>query len=308
MPFLDPVAIAKLESLAVGARVIVEGALSGSHRAKLRGSSVEFAEHKEYSPGDEIKHIDWKVLGKADRYYVRQFEQESELTCHLVLDASASMNYGGKGLCKREYACLLMAALAYLLVQQQDRVGLFIFGDAEQHRRIPAKAKPAHLRTILNMLELVSRTSQSGNESLSEALERLAEQARKRRGLVIVASDLFEAEGHALSILSHLRAQGHDTVLFHTLHRDEIDFPFDELSIFESFESRERMLVDPASIRGSYQEKMQAFLGQCKASCLEGGIEYHQVCTDQPFEQVLLDFLATRAGRVGNQQQARGSS
>ncbi len=304
MTFLDPVAIAKLESLAVGARVIVEGALSGSHRAKLRGSSVEFAEHKEYSPGDEIKHLDWKVLGKADRYYIKQFEQESELTCHLVLDASASMNYGGKGLCKREYACLLVAALAYLLVEQRDRVGLSIFGDTNQVRRIPPKAKPAHLRTILRMLEDVSHTRQRGDESLSRALERLAEQARKRRGLVIVASDLFDQEGHALSVLSHLRAHCHYTVLFYTLHRDEIDFPFDGLSIFESMESDERMLVDPASIRGSYQEKMQVFLSNCRAKSLEGGIEYHQVCTDKPFEEVLLEFLAARAGRA----QPRGMS
>jgi len=296
MAFLDPIAIAKLESLALRAKVIVEGALTGSHRAKLRGSSVEFAEHKEYSQGDEIRHIDWKVLGKADRYYVKQFEQESELTCYLVLDASASMNYRGQGLSKREYACHLIAALAYLLVGQRDRVGLSIFGDPQKPRWTPPRAKPAHLRTILKALEEVSKTEQLGSEPLSHALERIAESARKRRGLIIVASDLFESDEKAISVLGHLRARGHDTVLFHTLDRDELIFPFDGLTLFESFESQDRLLVDPASIRGMYQEKIDSFLERSASQCLQRGIEYHQVCTDQPFEEVLLTFLAARTG------------
>lgn len=300
MAFLDPTAVSKLETLSLRAKVIVEGALTGSHRARLRGSSVEFAEHKEYSQGDELRHIDWKVLGKADRYYVKQYEQESELTCYLVLDASASMNYGGQGLCKREYASHLVAALAYLLIGQRDRVGLSIFGDPNHVRWVPPKAKPAHLRTLLSMLELVATTPQTGAEPLSVALERVAELARKRRGLVIVASDLFETDGQALKVLGHLRARGHDAVLFHTLHRDEIGFPFDGLSIFESLESRDRVLVDPASIRRMYKEKMRRFLEECQAQCLSGGIEYHQVCTDQPYEEVLLAFLAARSGIPGS--------
>lgn len=300
MAFLDPIAVSKLESLALRAKVIVEGALTGSHRARLRGSSVEFAEHKEYSQGDELRHIDWKVLGKADRYYVKQYEQESEMTCYLVLDASASMNYQGQGVGKREYASHLVAALAYLLIGQRDRVGLSIFGDPGHVRWVPPKAKPAHLRTILSMLEEVATTPQEGAEPLSVALERVAELARKRRGLVIVASDLFETNPHALDVLGHLRARGHDAVLFHTLHRDELSFPFDGLSIFESLESSDRVLVDPASIRRMYREKMRGFLAQCQAQCLGGGIEYHQVCTDQPYEEVLLAFLAARAGIAGS--------
>ncbi len=300
MAFLDPIAISKLESLALRAKVIVEGALTGSHRAKLRGSSVEFAEHKEYSQGDEIRHIDWKVLGKADRYYIKQFEQESELTCYLVLDASASMNYAGKGVSKREYACHLVAALAYLLVGQRDRVGLSIFGDPKQIRWVPPKAKPAHLRELLALLEAVSAQPQEGAESLGNALERVAELARKRRGLVVVASDLFEADAKALSVLGHLRARGHDAVLFHTLDPDEIEFPFDGLSIFESFESDGRMLVDPASVRRIYKEKMRAFLKSSEEQCLGAGIEYHSVRTDTPYEEVLLSFLALRNGVVGS--------
>lgn len=299
MAFLDPTAIGKLESLAVKARVIVEGALTGMHRAKLRGSSVEFAEHKEYSQGDEIRHIDWKVLGKADRYYIKQFEQESELTCHLVLDASSSMNYVGKGLSKREYACNLIAGLAYLLVKQRDRVGLSVFGNSQLDRYVPPRAKTAHLRSLLGILEAVSESEQSGDESAASALERVAELARKRRGLVVLATDLFEKQGSALEVLRHMRARGHDTVLFHVLDRDEIEFPFDGLSIFESLESDEKMLVDPASIRKIYRERMQGFLGETEAECRRSGIEYHLVPTDQPFELSLMQFLAARLGVAG---------
>lgn len=299
MAFLDPTAIAKLESLAVKARVIVEGALTGLHRAKLRGSSVEFAEHKEYSQGDEIRHIDWKVLGKADRYYIKQFEQESELTCYLVLDASGSMNYRGKGLSKREYASHLVAGLAYLLVHQGDRVGLSIFGDKKLDRYIPARARANHLRTLLGILEKVAGEKQQGDEAASVALARVAELARHRRGLVILVSDLLETDGSAIDVMRHLRARGHDTVLFHILDRDEVEFPFDELTIFDSLESETKLLVDPASIRRIYRKRMKDFLDRTKTECRESGVEYHFVTSDQPFELALMRFLADRLGVAG---------
>jgi uncharacterized protein (DUF58 family) len=299
VPFLDPTAIAKLESLAVKARVIVEGALTGLHRAKLRGSSVEFAEHKEYTQGDEIRHIDWKVLGKADRYYIKQFEQESELTCYLVLDASASMNYKGKGLSKREYASHLLAGLAYLLVHQGDRVGLSVFGNKALDRYIPSRARSNHLRTLLGMLENVGREDQTGDESASAALERVAELARHRRGLVILASDLLETDGSAANVMRHLRARGHDTVLFHILDRDEIEFPFDELTIFDSLEGEAKLLVDPASIRRLYRKRIKDFLDRTQSECREAGVEYHLVTTDEPFELALMRFLAERLGVAG---------
>src|SRR5690606_28263976 len=154
--FLDPVTVSRLETLPIKARVIVEGALSGLHRARLHGSSVEFAEHKEYSPGDEIRHIDWKVYGRADRYYVKQYEQESELTCYLVLDATGSMAYRGRGLAKLEYAAYLLGALAYLLIRQRDKVGLLVFGDQTLDRYVPPRARPAHLHDILTVLEDVT--------------------------------------------------------------------------------------------------------------------------------------------------------
>ncbi len=299
MAFLDPTAIAKLDSLMVKARVIVEGALTGLHRAKLRGSSVEFAEHKEYSQGDEIRHIDWKVLGKADRYYIKQFEQESELTCYLVLDASASMNYRGKGLSKREYASHLIAGLAYLLVNQGDRVGLSVFGNEALDRYMPARGRANHLRTMLGILENVAGEDQLGDESASKALERVAELARHRRGLIVLASDLLETDGSAATVMRHLRARGHDTVIFHMLDRDEIEFPFDELTIFDSLEGDSKLLVDPASIRRLYCKRMKEFLDRTRTECRESGVEYHFVTTDEPFELALMRFLAERLGVAG---------
>ncbi len=299
MALLDPKAILKLESMAVKAKCIVEGALTGMHRAKLRGSSVEFAEHKEYTRGDEIRHIDWKVLGKADRYYIKQFEQESELTCYLVVDASGSMSYQGKGVSKQTYACHLAAALAYLLIGQQDRVGIRVFGDGENDRFAPPRAKPTHLRTILNILEETESKTNSGDESLSTVLESVAEQARRRRGLVIILSDLFDSDKQPIKVMQHLRARGHDTVLFHLLDRDELDFPFDGLSVFESLENDDKVLVDPASIRSLYKKRIEDFIDSSREQCLQAGIEYHLAVTDQPFETTLMNFLAGRLGMAG---------
>jgi uncharacterized protein (DUF58 family) len=301
---LDPVTISRLETLPVRARVIVEGALSGLHRARLHGSSVEFAEHKEYSPGDEIRHIDWKVYGRADRFYVKQFEQESELSCYLALDASASMDYGdggrsgGQGLSKLLYAAHLLAALAYLMIRQRDKVGLLVFGDDSLDRYVPARARPAHLHDILAVLEEVTRVGGRGSEPTSSALDRLGELTRQRRSLLIVASDLFEPpEGGALSVLRRLRARGHDVALFQILHPHELELPFEGLTLFESLEDKRELLVDPAAIRRQYKRRMASFLDRVRSECVRGGVEHHLVATARPIEQALLEFLTARAGR-----------
>src|SRR5262245_53939762 len=169
MPALDPVTLARLGSLPIKARVIVEGALSGLHRARYHGSSVEFAEHKEYSPGDEIRHIDWKAYGKLDRYYVKQFEQESQLGVHLVLDASGSMEFAGGGMRKLDYAALCLAALAYLVIEQQDKVGLEVFGDPAVDVRVPLRGRATHLRDLLAVIEQVTAGGGRGDESAAVA-------------------------------------------------------------------------------------------------------------------------------------------
>ncbi len=301
---LDPMTVSRLETLPVRARVIVEGALSGLHRARLHGSSVEFAEHKEYSPGDEIRHIDWKVYGRADRFYVKQFEQESELSCYLALDASGSMDYGDTGrdrkdgLSKLVYAAHLMAALAYLLIRQRDKVGLLVFGDDSLDRYVPPRARPAHLHDLLAVLEEVTRVGGRGSEPTHAALDRLGELSRQRRSLLIVASDLFEQpDGHALGVLRRLRARGHDVALFQILHPHELELPFENLTLFESLEDSRQLLVDPAAIRRQYKRRMAEFLDRVRSECVRGGVEHHLVSTSRPIEQALLEFLTQRAGR-----------
>ena len=298
MSRLDPSSLKQLESLSVRAKVIVEGALTGMHRAKLRGSSVEFAEHKEYSPGDEIRHIDWQTFARTDRYYVKQFEQESELCGYLVLDASASMSYAGKGVSKLDYGSNLIAALAYLLIKQRDRVGLSVFGEGTRDAYLPPRAKPAQLHQLLGIIEEINQRPAQGNQSLSGSLTDIAEASRKRKGLVVVASDFFEEGDDALRVLRELRSQGHDTVVFHLLDRDEIEFPFDELTVFEGLEGGDRLLVDPPSIRKRYREQIQAFLTRVRKACTDAGVEYHLCPTDRAYDETLQGFLARRLGRT----------
>ena len=292
---LDPVTVSRLETLPVRARVIVEGALSGLHRARQHGSSVEFAEHKEYSPGDEIRHIDWKVYGRADRFYVKQYEQESEMSCFLALDASGSMDYGAtEGLSKLRYAAHLLAALAYLLIRQRDKVGLMVFGDEGLDRYVPPRARPAHLHDLFSVLDDVSQAGGRGSEPTHLALDRLGELTRKRRSLVIVASDLFEADPRGLGVLRRLRARGHDVALFQVLHPHEIDLPFEGLTMFESLEDDRKILADPRAVRDEYLRELGAFLARTRRSCADGDVEHHLVPTDQPLEQTLLGFLTAR--------------
>jgi uncharacterized protein (DUF58 family) len=289
--------------LPIRARVIVEGALSGLHRARLHGSSVEFAEHKEYSPGDEIRHIDWKVYGRADRYYIKQFEQESELSCFLALDASGSMDYGGgrgekETLSKLVYAAHLFAALAYLLIRQRDKVGLLVFGDESLDRYVPPRARPAHLHDLLAVLDEVTRVGGRGGEPTHVALDRLGELTRTQRSLVVVASDLFEPpDGRALGVLRRLRARGHDVALFHVLHPHELELPFEGLTLFESMEEERELLVEPAAIRRQYKRRMTEFLDRVRSECVRGGVEHHLVATSRALELSLLEFLTQRAGR-----------
>ena len=311
MAFLDPARVAQMGSLPLKARIIVEGALSGLHRARLHGSSVEFAEHKEYSPGDEIRHIDWKAYAKVDRYYVKQFEQESQLTVHLLLDASASMTYAGgnvegaenAGIGKLEYASYLIASLAHLLIGQRDRVGLSIFGDDKFDGYVPPRARPAHLRDLLAVIDEVNERGAAGAEPAHAALERIAELARRRRSLIVLASDLLGGdESSPADTLRLLRAQGHDVVLFHILHPDELEFPFQGLTLFESLEDERTLLATPEAIKRDYLRALQEFLDRTRSACMDGGVEYHMVSTNQPLEQTLLGFVTGRVKLTGTKR------
>lgn len=293
MHYLDPVDLSQLENLPVRARVIVEGALSGLHRARQHGSSVEFAQHKEYSAGDEIRHIDWKVFAKADRYYVKQFEQESELSVYLVLDGSGSMSYRGDGISKLLYASYCLAALAYLLIKQRDRVGLLVFGDERREIYVPPRGRATHLHDLMNVIESVKESDTDCQESLSSALVRIAELTRRRRSMIVVASDLFD-DPESLSSLKRLRAQGHDLCVLHTLDRHELELPFEGMTRFEALEGEEFLLTNADAIRREYKERLSTFLSACKDSCQNAGVEYYQIATDTPVEKTLQKILASR--------------
>jgi uncharacterized protein (DUF58 family) len=310
---IDPAQLARLGSLAIKARVIVEGALSGLHRASVHGSSVEFAQHKEYSPGDELRHVDWKAYGKNDRYYVKQFEQESQLTVYVVLDASASMSFAGGGISKVEYAGLALAALAYLVIQQQDKVGLVACGDRAPHAErsyanitmVPPRARTTHLHDLLGVLEGIINKGATGDESPAAALSRIAELARRRRALIVLASDLFDDSDDTLKLLAQLRAQKHDVTVLHTLDPHELTFPYDGLTEFQSLETQNKLLVNPAAIRKDYLARMDGFLTKCRGTLAAAGVDYHLVQTDRALERTLLDIVVARS-RLGPGRGWRG--
>lgn len=288
---VDAASLARLGTMAVRARVLVQGALSGLHRASHRGSSVEFAEHKQYSPGDEIRHIDWKSYAKLGRYFVKQFDQESQLTVYLVLDASGSMNFAGGGASKLEYAATALASLAYLVSQQQDRIGLVIFGGS--NTVIPATSR-VKLRDIMDALDAANTKGGSGNHSVSDALQRIAELNRRRRALVVLGTDLFDGSGAAIPALKNLRAAGHDVSVLQTMAPDELTFPYDGMTLFESLESDHKLLANPAAIRSEYLRKMQAFLDDTKQQLQRAGLDYHLVATNTPVETTLRELLIAR--------------
>ena len=297
MPFLDPVAIAKLESMPLRARVIVEGALSGQHRARLHGSSVEFAEHKEYSPGDEIRHIDWKAYGKLDRYYVKQFEQESELTTFLVLDATGSMGYRGDGVSKLEYASFLLSSLAYLLIRQRDRVGLLVFGGptGEAIRYIPPRARATHLHDLLGIIEETNSAGAAGDTPIAPVLERVAEPRAKPalsgRARIGHVRQISRAAAGAATASS---AQARRRVV------SDPRRPRAGLAVFRADSVRgARKRATHARRSGppceaSTSARCGSFSGAVRGECVGGGVEHHLIATSKPVERTLLDFLTAR--------------
>jgi uncharacterized protein (DUF58 family) len=291
---LTPEQLARLASLPIKARVIVEGALTGLHRASVRGASVEFAEHKEYRPGDELRHVDWKAYGKLDRFYVKQFEQESQLTVYLVLDTSASMAFAGAGAAKLEYGALCLAALAYLVIHQHDRVGLVACGHGD-HEIVPPRGRASHLHDVLRVLDRLVARGGKGDASPADALARVAELARRRRALVVLASDLFDAEDRTLGALATLRAQHHDVSVLHLIDPHERTFPYDGLTEFNALETGHRLLANPAAIRRDYLARMEAFLTRCRTTLGHATVDYHLVSTDHPLDRTIFDLLAARS-------------
>jgi len=284
---LDPVALSRLQNLELRARSVVEGALSGMHRSPHHGSSVEFAEHKEYSAGDEIKHIDWKAYGKFDKYYVKRFEEETELRAYLLIDCSASMGYAGpSGVSKLDYARMLAASLAYLLLKQQDQVGMVAFGE-RLRGYLPPRARSGHLNDLLTALDGVKA---EGRTDLPRALAYLSEVVQ-RRALVVLFSDLLGSGNDVRHLLRGLRARKHDVVVFHLLDKDELTLPFEGTTIFESMEDEQKLVADPGDVRKAYLAELEKFVDGYRTALREGDVEYQLVDTSQPPSDVLVRFL-----------------
>jgi len=289
-PRFDPSALAKFGKLALLARSVVEGFLSGIHQSPYKGFSVEFAEHRQYYPGDEIRHIDWRAFGKTDRYFIKEYEEETNLHAHLLLDASGSMAYRGKGPSKFEYATWVAASLSYLMLHQLDAVGLTIHDDQPRHT-LPPHAGSKQLPRILQMLE----TAKPGREtSLASIWHELAERVT-RRGLVVILSDCFDQLPPLLLALRNLCHRRHDVILFHILAPEEIDFPFRRMSEFRSLETPgQKLLLDPAQLRQEYLRNFAAFCQELRTKAADMRVDYHLLRTDEPVERALGAYLAKR--------------
>jgi uncharacterized protein (DUF58 family) len=291
--YLDPLVLAKVRNLELQARLVVEGFLSGMHRSPYHGFSVEFAQHREYVPGDDLRHLDWKVLGRTDRYYLKQYEEETNLVCWLLLDVSESMQYRSGPVSKYDYACLLAASLSYLVLHQQDSVGLVTFDDQLRQFLRPS-SQPAHLKQLVQVMNVGATREKT---RLAPLFHDLAERIT-RRGLVIVLSDLFDEVAEVLSGLQHLRHKRHEVVVFHILDRAELDFPFRDATLFRGLEQFPELLTDPRALRQGYLDEVQNFVRELQRGCGSQNIDYVQLQTDTDLGVVLSNYLARRLTRA----------
>lgn len=298
--FLEPTTISRLKNMELRARLIVEGFMTGLHKSPYHGFSVEFAEHRSYNPGDELRHVDWKVYAKTERFYVKQYEEETNLRHHVVLDTSASMRYrGSAALSKLEYALFLSAALHYLMVKQRDATGLIAFDEAV-HTIMPPKSTFGYLRTVLAKLEQLHRQMDT-TEAKTGAAAALHEVAERigRRSLVVVMTDLFEnvdAHDDLLKALQHLRYRGHEVLVFHILESDtERQFNFPNVPMrFQDLETGEELVLQPAQLKDHYREAVQLFSERFRKRCRQYNIDFLELDTAAPYDQALLSYLNKR--------------
>ena len=285
--------MASIEGLGIQARLIVEGYVAGMHPSPYHGFSVEFAEHREYVPGDDIRHVDWKVWSKTDKYYLKQYEEETNLLLYLLLDSSESMSYAsGKNVSKFQYAQFVASALAYMVLQQQDSVGLATFDDGVRRYLRPA-GQTVHLKEILHVLDVTPARSKS---DLGIVFNDLAERFKKR-GVVVVLSDFFDDVPRIIAGLKHLRHRRHEVIVFHILDPAELDFPFRDTTLFKGMEGIADLLTEPHALRKAYQEELGDFLETLKKGCRMIDIDYVPLRTDQDLDVALSSYLAARANR-----------
>jgi uncharacterized protein (DUF58 family) len=289
---LDSQTLARLQGVKLRARAVMEGVLSGLHKSPHQGQSVEFAEHKEYAPGDELRHLDWKAYGKFDKYYIKRFEHETNLRAVMVVDASASMGYRSGALSKLEAATTLAGALCYLLVRQQDAAGLAVMTNG-RFQDVPPRASAGHLNVLLDALE---HTAPNGGTHLLSAADHLAE-VLPRRSSVVVLSDFLDENQDALKRILALRQRKNDVSVFHLVDPAELTFPFDDPTLFLDMEGEGRIEVNPREIKESYLEEFGAFLKNVKSACAEADVDYELVRTDERLDEVLLRYLGKRGRR-----------
>ena len=287
--YLDPAIIARLGTIDLKARAIVEGFLTGLHRSPYKGFSVEFAEYRQYLPGDDLATLDWKVFARSDKHFVKKYEEETNLTCHLLIDVSGSMGYGSGEITKLQYASYLTGALAYLMHRQRDSFGLIAFDDSIS-ALLPASARSGHLRTLLLALE---RLEIGAGTNVAKPLHDLAAAVRKR-GMVVLVSDLLDDPANVLDGLKHFRYRGTDVIVFHILDPAEISFPYTEPSRFEDLESGEHVPVVPEVFAEQYRQMMRDHIAAISAKCSESRIDYLQLTTDKPLDEALFYYLGNR--------------
>ncbi|MBN1853240.1 MAG: DUF58 domain-containing protein [Pirellulales bacterium] len=299
--FLDPAALARIKSLSLAARGVVEGFIAGMHASPNRGFSIEFAEHRNYVRGDNLRHLDWRMLARTDRLYVKQYEEETNLRAQIILDTSSSMLYrSGKALSKLEYSAYLVAVLALLMTRQQDAVGLTTC-DEQLRLDMPARTSPRHFGEMMRQLEATCDQLQGAGAGktgrgtdIANTLHRLAERF-KRRCLVLLISDLYDDLEAMIHALHHFRHRHHEVILFHVFDEAEIEFPFHETAQFEDMETGARLQVDPSFVRDDYREQMQAFIDTYRKACADCQIDYIMTHTSVPYDLMLSRYLAKRS-------------
>ena len=290
--FLDPATLARLGTLELRARTVVEGFLSGLHRSPFKGFSVEFAEYRQYLPGDDLSTIDWKVYARSDRYYVKKFEEETNVDCHLLMDISASMGYASGELSKLRYGSMLAACLAHLMSRQRDAVALTTFDEAIVAMLRPS-ARPGHLRSILVTLDTLVPGRRT---DVSKPLHLLADGIRKR-GLVVLISDLLDDPDRVIDGLRHFRFRGSDVIVFHLIDPAELTFPFERAARFRDIELGDELMAVPSVVRPKYLDALNAAIAKYRQELGSAGIDYELIDTSTPLEFALMSYLSTRGTR-----------
>lgn len=289
--YLDPAMLAHFGLTPLIARRIVEGFISGLHQSPFHGFSVEFADHREYVPGDDLKFLDWYLYARTDHYYIKRYEQETNVRCHILLDRSASMAFGTVGLTKWDYACFLASCLSYLMLKQQDAVGLSLLG-ATPGMLVPPRCRSSHLNQLMRVM---IQNPPAGTTDLAVSLRSIVRNI-KRRSLVVIISDLIDEPDRTLRCIRLIRSHKHDVVVFHVQDPAELEFDFDGSTLFRDVETGEQLEVDPAAVRKHYLDQMHGWMELCRKRLTEIGIDYQPINTRQPYDHALWAYLQTRMG------------